>query len=98
MRSRYPALLAAALAVVACSAPPNMRSESHAVVSGQTLTPELRTAVEFLLGAAASDFHTHRAVEATRFRSGRLGRVANPDGTDRCILCGQFLPANEADW
>ncbi len=98
---RHPAVLVTALALTACSAPPGTRSEPHAASSAQALAPELQTVVQFLLGAAASEFHTHRSPEASRFRSVRIGRVVSPDGTGRYILCGQFLPAHRegtADW
>ncbi len=95
---RYATVLVAALAFVACSAPPDMRSESHAASSTQVLAPELQTAVQFLLGAAADDFHTHGSPKAARFRNVRIGHVVDADGTRRYLLCGLCSPAGKADW
>jgi hypothetical protein len=98
---RHLAVQVIALALAACSSPPGRRSEVHAVGSAQARAPELQTVVQFLLGAAANDFHTHRSPGASRFRQLRIGRVVNPDGTGQYILCGQFLPAHgegTADW
>jgi hypothetical protein len=98
---RYPAVLVTALALNACSAPPGTRTESRAESSAQGLAPELQTVVQFLLGVAADEFHTHPSPGASRFRGVRLGRVVSPDGTGPYILCGQFLPAHgegTADW
>lgn len=52
--------------------------------------------MEFLLTAAANDFHAHRPPEPARFRNVRVGHVLAPGGTQRYMLCGEFLPAQEA--
>jgi hypothetical protein len=95
---RFPGVLFAALAFVACTAPPDMRSESRAASSAQALAPELQTAVQFLLGAAADDFHTHGSPRTALFRNVRIGHVVGPDGTRRYVLCGLCSPAGKADW
>src|SRR6185503_1142506 len=51
--------------------------------------------VQFLLAAAATDFHTHRPPDPVRFRDVRIGRVMTPGGEEQYMLCGQFLPAQE---
>ena len=66
---------------------PVTRSESQAV------SP---TVVQFLLTAAATDFHTHRSPGPVRFRDVRIGHVLTPSGEKEYRLCGQFLPAQEA--
>ena len=66
---------------------PVTRSESQAV------SP---TVVQFLLTAAATDFHTHRSPGPVRFRDVRIGHVLTPSGEEEYRLCGQFLPAQEA--
>ena len=66
---------------------PVTRSESQAV------SP---TVVQFLLTAAATDFHTHRSPGPVRFRDVRIGHVLTPSGQKQYRLCGQFLPAQEA--
>jgi hypothetical protein len=66
---------------------PVTRSESQAV------SPAV---VQFLLTAAATDFHTHRPPIPVRFRDVRVGHVMTPSGEKQYRLCGQFLPAQEA--
>jgi hypothetical protein len=85
---------------------PVTRSESQAVSATQVLAPELQKAsidsvVQFLLTAAATDFHAHRPPDPVRFRDVRIGHVITPSGEKRYMLCGQFLPAQEggkAEW
>src|SRR4029453_14498787 len=103
---RYLAVLFAALVLAACSTVPVTRSGSQAASPAQVLTPELQKAsidpvVQFLLTAAATDFHTHRPPDPVRFRDVRIGHVVTPTGEERYMLCGQFLPAQEggkAEW
>ena len=84
---RYLAVLFATLVLAGCSKAPVTRSES------QPVSP---TVVQFLLTAAASDFHTHRPPDPVRFRDVRIGHVMTPSGEEQYMLCGQFLPAQEA--
>ena len=84
---RYLAVLFTTLVLAGCSKAPVTRSES------QTVSP---TVVQFLLTAAASDFHTHRPPDPVRFRDVRIGHVMTPSGEQQYMLCGQFLPAQEA--
>ena len=84
---RYPAVLFATLVLAGCSKAPVTRSES------QPVSP---TVVQFLLTAAASDCHTHRPPDPVRFRDVRIGHVMTPSGEEQYMLCGQFLPAQEA--
>jgi len=89
---RYPVVLIAALVLAARSKPRVTRNES------QTVSPEV---VQFLLTAAATDFHTHRPPDAARFRDVRIGHTMTPKGEKQYMLCGQFLPAQEqgkAEW
>src|SRR5882672_3272408 len=103
---RYFAVLFATLILAACSTAPVTRSGSKAVSPAQVLTPELQKAsidlvVEFLLTAAATDFHTHRQPDPVRFRDVRIGHVMTPSGEEQYMLCGEFLPAQEggkAEW
>ena len=103
---RYLAVLFATLVLAACSTAPARRSESQAVSPAQVLAPELQkasidSAVQFLLTAAATDFHTHRPPDPVRFRDVRIGHVMTPSGEEQYLLCGQFLPAQEggkAEW
>jgi hypothetical protein len=84
---RYPAVLFATLVLVACSKAPVTRRDS------QPVSPAV---VQFLLTAAATDFHTHRPPDLGRFRDVRIGHVETPSGEDQYMLCGHFLPAQEA--
>ena len=89
---RYLAVLFATLVLAACSTAPVSRSQSKAV------SPAV---VQFLLTAAANDFHTHRPPEPVRFRDVRVGHVMSPTGEEQYRLCGQFLPApqgGKAEW
>ena len=57
--------------------------------------------IEFLLTAAATDFHTHRPPDPVRFRDVRVGHVMTSRGEEQYMLCGEFLPAQEggkAEW
>jgi hypothetical protein len=102
---RYLAFLFATLVLAACSTTPARRSESQAAGPAQVLAPELQRAsidpiVQFLLTAAATDFHTHGPSDV-RFRDVRIGHVMTPGGKEQYILCGQFLPTHEggkAEW
>ena len=97
---RYHAILFATVILAACSTDPVRRSESQAVSPAQVLAPELQktsidSVVQFLLSAAATDFHTHRPPDPVRFRDVHIGHVMNPGGEENYILCGQFLPAQD---
>jgi hypothetical protein len=85
MRSR--AALFVTLVFAACSTSRVTRNESQAV------SPAMEPVVEFLLTAAATDFHTHRPPDPVRFRDVRLGHLLTDRGEERYMLCGQFLPA-----
>jgi hypothetical protein len=100
------AILFATLVLAACSTAPVKRNESQAASPTSALAPELQKAsidsvIQFLLTAAATDFHTHRPPDPVRFRDVRLGHVMTPSGEKQYMLCGQFLPAQEggkAEW
>ena len=97
---RYLTVLFATLVLAACSTTPVQRGESHAVSPTQVPAPELQNAsidsvVQFLLTAAATDFHTHRPPDPVRFRDVRIGHIMTPSGEKQYMLCGQFLPAQE---
>jgi hypothetical protein len=103
---RYLAVLFTTFCLAACRTAPVTRSESEAVRPGQVLAPELQqasldSAVQFLLTAAATDFHTHLPPDPVRVRDVRIGHVMTPRGEEQYMLCGQFLPAQEggkAEW
>lgn len=84
---RCPAVLLATLALAACGTAPVTRRDSQAA------SPAV---VQFLLTSAATDFHTHRPPDPVRFRDVRIGHVKTSSGETQYMLCGQFLPAQEA--
>ncbi len=103
---RYVVVLFATLVLTACGKAPVTRTASPAVSPTRVLAPELPKAsldpvVEFLLTAAATDFHTHRPPDPVRFREVRTGHLTAPSGEAQYMLCGQFLPAQgegKAEW
>ena len=103
---RYLAALFAAFVVAACSTVPVERSESQAVSPSQVPVPELQTAqmdsvTQFLLTAAATDFHAHGPSYPIRVRGVRIGHTMTPSGEEQYMLCGQFQSAQEggkAEW
>ena len=97
---RYLAVLFGTLVLAACSRAPITHSKSQAVSPAQVLAPELQktsidSVIQFLLSAAATDFHTHRPPDPGRFRDVRVGHVMSSGGEVQYMLCGQFLPAQE---
>jgi len=94
------------IGLAACSAAPPTRGVSRAVDPANRAAAELQSAkvdsvVQFLLTAAATDFHTHRPPDPVRFRDVRVGHSVNPSGRELYMLCGQFMPAPErgsAEW
>jgi hypothetical protein len=95
---RYLAVLFATLVLAACSTAPIKRSESQ---TDELQKASIDSVVQFLLTAAATDFHTHRPPDPVRFRDVRLGHVMTPSGEKQYRLCGQFLAAQEggkAEW
>jgi hypothetical protein len=57
--------------------------------------------VQFLLAAAANDFHAHQPPYPARFRNVRVGHTVAPDGKKQYMLCGEFLPEQgkgQAEW
>ena len=102
----YLATVIAAIVLAGCSATHVTRSESQSASSTQALAAEpqkasLDSALQFLLTAAAKDFHTHGPSDSLRFRNVRIGHITTSDGTVQYRLCGQFLPLQKdgnAEW
>ncbi len=91
---QYLAILCATLIFASCTRPHAPRNESQ-----EASPPD--SVVQFLLTAAATDFHNHRPPDPSRFRDVRFGHVIAPGGERHYMLCGQFLPAQEggnAEW
>jgi hypothetical protein len=90
---RHLAALFGTLVLAACSTAPVTRNESRTVSPTQIPAPEPQKAsidsvVQFLLTAAATDFHTHRPQDPVRFRDVRIGHAMTPSGEKRYMLCG----------
>ena len=86
---QHRAVLLAALVLTACGPAPAPRSESG------PQDASIKPIVEFLISSAATDFHTHRPPDPSRFRDVRLGHVMTSSGEKQYLLCGQFLAAQE---
>ena len=72
-----------------------------AAASGVREKGSIDSVVDFLLNAAATDFHTHGPKGPIRVRDVRMGHVMKPGGEASYVLCGQFLPApaeGQAEW
>jgi len=85
---------------LACSTASLRRSESQPQSPSQTQETELREAaldsvVQFLLNAAATDFHAHRPPDPVRFRQVRLGHITTSSEEKQYLLCGQFQPRQQ---
>lgn len=87
---RFSAILVATFVLAACSTAPGTRGES------EPPNASIDPVVQFLITSAATDFHTHRASDPGRFRDVRIGHVITPSGEKQYVLCGKFLPAQEA--
>ena len=103
---RYWSVLFCTLVLAACNTAPVTRHGSPTVSPIQVPTPEppkasIDPVVQFLLTAAATDFHTHSRSDSVRFRDVRIGHVITPSGTEQYMLCGQFQLAqagSKAEW
>lgn len=102
---RYLAILLTTLVLASCSTAQVTRGESLSVSSAPRPAPapqtEADSVVQFLLTAAATDFHTQRPSDPGRFRDVRLGHIMVPSGEAQWMLCGQFLSPNSggrAEW
>lgn len=84
---RYPAVLFATLVLAACGAAPATRADAQAA------SPAV---VQFLLTSAAKDFHAHRPPGPVSFRDVRIGHVKTSSGEEQYMMCGEFLPTQEA--
>ena len=102
---RYWMVVFLALGLTACNKTSPTHGESgaessaHAPADAEEAAPD--SIVEFLLAAAAGDFHAHRPPDPVQFRDVRIGRLVTPDGKAQYLMCGQFLPAqggSNAEW
>jgi hypothetical protein len=85
---RYLTILFATFVLIACKTTPDKHGQSQQT---QVFAPD--SIIQYLLKAAATDFHTHRSPDPVRFRDVRIGHLKTPGGDEQFMLCGQFLPA-----
>jgi hypothetical protein len=103
---RYLVALWAVLTLAACSTAQGPRSgppagSTNLVQAAELQDPTLLPVVQFLIRAAAADFHAHSPPDPTRFRDVRLGHVLTARGEAQYMLCGEFLAAGaggKAEW
>lgn len=103
---RYLIILFAALALAACgTAPPTGNGSPAAspaqVPAGEPAKVSIEPIRQFLLTSAATDFHKHGPAGPLGFRDVRMGHIAQPNGENRYLLCGQFQSRQEgskAEW
>lgn len=86
---RRSAILVTTLILAACGSAPRTRGDSDRP------TTSVDSVTQFLIAAAATDFHTHRPPDPASFRDVRVGHTKAPSGEEQYRLCGQFLPAQE---
>ena len=89
---RYRAVPFVVLILAACSTAPGVRSDAP---------PAPPDVVNFLLTSAATDFHTHRPPDPTRFRNVHIGHATAASGETTYLMCGEFLPmenSGAAEW
>jgi hypothetical protein len=89
------------LVLGACQTNSTRRSESNALRPAQALAAEQKEVageipVQFLLTAAATDFHAQHRSHTLEFRNVQIGHEMNPAGKMQYILCGQFLPRQKS--
>lgn len=103
---KHLAAVCATCLLAGCSPHQLARGQSQPTSPAPANTSQARGApigppVQFLLAAAANDFHAHRPPYPTRFRGVHVGQIVSPDGTKQYMLCGQFLPEQgkgKAEW
>jgi hypothetical protein len=103
---RYVVALLVTLVLAACNTTPVSHNQSQVTSPGPAIASEGQkpltdSPLEFLLTAAATDFHAHRPPFPARFRDVRFGHFMIPAGTKQYMLCGEFLPQQregKAEW
>jgi hypothetical protein len=93
---RHHAISFSLILLVACNTAPKQpgNSQTKTPVSEFNIT-SIDSIQQFLLIAAATDFHNHIPPNPLRFRDVRLGHLTGSNGEIRYILCGQFLHIEE---
>lgn len=102
---RHFASMVSIFVIMACKANSIARSQIEVLRPVQTTSHEQQkeskdTPLQFLLNAAATDFHIQHPSHTIRFRNVHIGHATTPEGEMQYMLCGQFLPRakNKPDW
>ncbi len=75
-------------------------SQTQAKSAEQQMGP-VDSVAQYLLTAAATDFHAHGPSGPLRFREVRMGHALSPDGANQYRLCGEFIrtrPGVKSQW
>ena len=88
--------------LIACNTdaiPPNQSNEMSSLQVPAHEQPKASkdTPLEFLLTAAAADFHAQHPSHTINFRKVHIGHVMTPGGEKQYMLCGQFLAVRAED-
>jgi hypothetical protein len=97
---RCAVVLLVTLVLAACNTAPASHTQSQAVSPGPSSEEQKSSTdspVEFLLTAAATDFHAHHPPFPARFRDVRFGHFITQAGAKQYMLCGEFLPQQRED-
>jgi proline iminopeptidase len=73
----------------------------HPPAPAATGVAATNSVVDFLLNAAATDFHTHGPAGPLRFRDVRVGHITKPGEPEQHLLCGRYRTAQagaKAEW
>lgn len=100
---RHLARLISIFLFIACNTnaiPPNRSTEMRSLQSGpahEQPKASKDNPLEFLLTAAAADFHARHPSHTINFRKVHIGHVMTPGGEKQYMLCGQFLTTRAED-
>jgi hypothetical protein len=84
------AVLVAALLLAGCSTAPAPRVNPEAASAPPAFVQQ------FLITSAANDFYSHTPSRPRAFRDVHIGYLSSPGVEEHYIMCGQFLPAQDA--
>jgi hypothetical protein len=97
---RHLASLSSIFLLIACNTNAVPRTQSNELRTVQGAASK-DTPLQFLLNAAAADFHAHLPSRTIHFRKVHIGHVVTPNGEKQYILCGQLQTAraeDKAEW
>ena len=95
MQARRLLTAAVILSLTACGAATRSGPGAPDGVDGSVEAAVLDDLVDFLLAAAATDFHEHRPPDPVAFRDVVLVSAHRSDGARVYMLCGEFQAARE---